>query len=402
MTRRERALAVATAVVFAGGVVAAVAGPRPLTKQERATNALRDARVFSGKARTVRFVSEARYELSPENRGFTGSTINVRVDANGEVEFPDGFRILEQGDEHVAETIVLGKAIFHREGTDPAELLNHKWVDIAALLQDAGPSASGDTGDPVGALPALLRPNQLAAVVRSLTRPRFVRREHTVTTFRAAVGLGRFHAESQGLDAAEVEVSLRDKGAIELIVIRFRGKSVRGTMTYHMRRWQRPVAIAAPPANQIDPTPGLDEEAIAAFHDAPLLQPRGIPAGWVLDSASVLAPDETVEGCRQVEVDYTDPDDDENGYLDLYEFPVACAKPAPPGATPFTAGRVTGWQHVDNGDVMVQIQVGGTVVQAESDLTAANLAVILGQLVPLDLNRKPAALPGIATRKPAQ
>ena len=107
--------------------------------------------------------------------------------------------------------------------------------------------------------------------------------------------------------------------------------------------WGEPLDIEAPADDDIDRTPYIEEEAIAAYQDAPLLQPRGIPAGWVLAGADIYPSYAGDEGCDQLELDYTDPDDESYGYLYLAEMSLDCADTeAPPDSEPFTAGRQPG------------------------------------------------------------
>ncbi len=121
------------------------------------------------------------------------------------------------------------------------------------------------------------------------------------------------------------------------------------------------------------------------------------PSGGVLDFADVIPAEDTLEECDQVEVDYIDPDDEEAGYLYLFQLPVTCADPKPPaGAQPFRAGANRGWITVDPEDgVQAQLVVGRTVLQADTDLVPAELARVLAQLVPLDFSVTPAGIPGL-------
>ena len=99
------------------------------------------------------------------------------------------------------------------------------------------------------------------------------------------------------------------------------------TTTLSYSNWNEPQQIAAPPREQIDPTPSVDEEAIAAFKDAPLFMPRGIPDGWTFSAARVFDADETTEGCREAMLGYENPNDPNAGYLEIYQFPVSCERP---------------------------------------------------------------------------
>ncbi len=161
--------------------------------------------------------------------------------------------------------------------------------------------------------------------------------------------------------------------------------------------WGEPVTVEAPSDAEIDRTPWVEEEAIAGFLDVPLLQPRGIPEGWVLDYADVLPADEFDGACDQVEIDYISPDD-EFGYLYLYQSDIDCADTeAPSESEPFVAGSNRGWIEADAeyGYTFAQIVVGRTVIEADTDLSPEALARVLSQLRTLDFTVEPDPIPGL-------
>jgi hypothetical protein len=143
------------------------------------------------------------------------------------------------------------------------------------------------------------------------------------------------------------------------------------------------IAVAAPPAAQIDATPPVAAAKLAALKTA-LVMPQRVPAGWELVRAGVLSATDTEEGCAQAELAYEDQAHDKAGYLYLYEFPRACSAAPEGGTTPFAAGDYRGFR-ATAGDPYVQITVGETIVQAVSDLSPTALAQTLSGLVPLAL-----------------
>ncbi|MGH9280995.1 MAG: hypothetical protein ACRD12_23270 [Acidimicrobiales bacterium] len=162
------------------------------------------------------------------------------------------------------------------------------------------------------------------------------------------------------------------------------GDTTATTTDIRFSGWGEPVDIRLPPEAQIEPVSGIDRPALAAYRTVPLLQPQAIPERWVLGYAAVLEANETAEGCRQVELDYVDPDDPDEGYLYLWQFEVACADSSvPPGATEVAIGDARGWIQVANRAVNGQFVFGSTVVQAHTDLPPSTLASILADLVPL-------------------
>ena len=114
----------------------------------------------------------------------------------------------------------------------------------------------------------------------------------------------------------------------------------------------------------------------------------------MLQGASVLSPEDTVEGCAQVELDYGDPNDPDHGYLTLFELPPSCAQPVT-GGSPFRAGAYEGAARSEGDGVLAQFVAGTTLVQAGSDLPLVQLALVMGQLQPLDLSHAPAPIPGL-------
>ncbi|HEX7275953.1 MAG TPA: hypothetical protein VF244_01130, partial [Acidimicrobiales bacterium] len=179
----------------------------------------------------------------------------------------------------------------------------------------------------------------------------------------------------------------------------FPGIRVDSRLDMEYSGWGEPVTIEAPSDTEIDRTPWVEEEVIADFLDVPLLQPRGIPEGWVLDYADILPAGDYDEACDQVEIDYIDPDA-EDGYLYLYESDVDCADTeAPPDSEPFTAGSNRGWIEADEdgGYAFAQIVVGRTVIEADTDLSPAALAQVLSQLRTLDFTVEPDQIPGLVT-----
>jgi hypothetical protein len=146
----------------------------------------------------------------------------------------------------------------------------------------------------------------------------------------------------------------------------------------------RDIAIAAPPAAQVDATPAIATVKLASFRATALLMPKSLPAGWELVRATVLGPGDTQEGCAQATLAYEDPRRAKGGYLYLYEFPRSCSHATPSDATPFTAGSYTGFSATQQSPY-VQLTVGQTTVQAVSDLSLDDLAKTLSALVPLVL-----------------
>src|SRR5262249_55445278 len=157
-----------------------------------------------------------------------------------------------------------------------------------------------------------------------------------------------YGALGNSIKEATLTLTALDDGTLQHTSVSLKNSQANITIDYGWSKWGESVVIAAPTAAEIDATPDIKEEKVAAFKDAPLLQPAGLPKGWVLSGADVLSPDETTEHCPEVEVDYEDPTNQDSGYLTIYEFTPSCANPAaPPGASGFAAGPYRGYAQVD-------------------------------------------------------
>ena len=156
------------------------------------------------------------------------------------------------------------------------------------------------------------------------------------------------------------------------------------TVTLRFEDWGKAVAVAAPPADQLDPTPGIEQAQVAAFKDTELYMPKAIPAGWKLVRAVVLPAEETKEDCAQVELQYADPASPGRNYLSLYQFPIGCLLPF--DGEPFAAGAYRGYGRSSKEEgTLVQITVGATTLQAKTTLSLQELAALLKNLTRLKL-----------------
>ena len=152
-----------------------------------------------------------------------------------------------------------------------------------------------------------------------------------------------------------VEIEVLDGGEIQSIEQTTKGDGMESVSTIRFSDWGAAVRIAEPTADQVDPTPGLEEEAIAAWKGVSLYMPKAIPVGWALDYADVLPADDTVEGCEQVEIDISPVDvdfsADEFPYLWIYLLPTSCAEDfTGPGVKAFRAGPYSGFVATDGSD----------------------------------------------------
>jgi hypothetical protein len=85
-----------------------------------------------------------------------------------------------------------------------------------------------------------------------------------------------------------------------------------------------------PGADRVDPTPGIDEEAVAAFKAHPLLSPRAVPPGMVLQSVDVFDEEPEFESCAGVHLRYGSRGpqlrDGQLRYLSISLRPASCSE----------------------------------------------------------------------------
>jgi hypothetical protein len=397
MVSARRAVPIAAAVLVAAALVGAllvlVLGE---DQPPLAVRLLDRSRGFLAEARSATFETTTKIEADEELGG------DFTVEGKGVVAFPDRFRLSEESDGYTVEVIGIGEAYFVRESDDADDLGEEKWAEYDPADDDERSGVvrppvgdEGLAGDPSGR--AAGSPTELGRILRNARAPRVVREtDGGRAVVRADLDADRAFGDVIGedLDSATVEVTTTRRGRMSRIVIAYEAPEEKASIDYRLSAWDRPVQVAAPPEAEIDPTPTIDEEDIAEFTAAPLLQPAAIPEGWVFDGAFVLSPDETVEGCEQVELDYVDPDDPDAGFLWIYLLPVSCADLVPPPGSDNYPGR-PGWISEDEGFTDAQVVVGATVVQVQSDLPPDAIVAVLAELVPFDPNRRPGQLEGL-------
>jgi hypothetical protein len=396
MTVRRLGLAAAAVLVAAALVTSLLVLVLGEDQAPLAVRLLDRSRAFVGAAQTTAFEVRSRFELDDLDFGGTFTATGTGV-----VAFPDRFRLSEESEGFTYEVIGIGDTFYVREAEDVDDLPDEKWAEF-----DPGESdeRSGVVRPPIGdeglaggpGATAAGSPTDLRRILRVAASPEVLRRtDDGLLVVGADLDPDRAFGDTIGedLDSARLELTTTRRGRVARMVIRFEAEDEKGSVDYRLSGWNRPVRVVPPPDDEIDPTPLVDEEELAGFTAAPLLQPAAIPEGWVFDGAYVLPAEETVEECEQVELDYIDPDS-EDGFLWLYELPIDCADLAPERGSVAFPGR-PGWVLDEDGFVSAQIVVGRTVVQAQTDLEPADLAAVLAELVPFDPARTPGTLPGV-------
>jgi len=382
---------------------------------------LAKARVFVADHQTVTFRGESRGEST--SGGFLAgedvppeqaTTVVTRALIEGVTSGSDRSRSVTRSDGSVREAIFIGDQVWSRFAESDRELPDQKWteIDLGSGRFEDGPGV-GRLGGP-GELTTSADIRDLASLSRLIDRavsPTIVSRSGGETVVRAGIYPVRGALSSPvAVDRGSFELTLVDggepvrsvtEGTLVLVDEALEGSGIDPRVEfrteYEYSGWADPVDISSPAEADIERTPGVDEEAVAAFRDAPLYQPRGIPEGWMLNYALVVAAEDAGSGCDQVEIAYTDPHDEYNGYLYLYEMSLDCGDlTPPPDSEPFSAGPNRGWvESYDEQYVYAQLVVGGTVIDVDSDLPPDSLARVLGQLRSLDLTVEPEAIAGL-------
>jgi len=371
------------------GVAAAVVLGGPPSASEIVTR----AEAYIRKVRTVHVLAQVRAE-EPADSGSTGanaSTLVHRASIRGDAAFPNRFHVTVESEGAATEIIGTGGKVYVRTADPAVYLPMRKWAAYDPDKAEARAGIVAPQGGVNGAPAADLGdPSLLPRLLAARTGPPTVRRNGELWTVRLTADPQRALGQG-GSDGRPERARLDLSGTAQ------EGGRATAVVDYRFSRWGLPVTISVPSAGALDPTPGIEEEDIANYDKASLLQPAGIPTGWALTGAEVLPAKDTAEGCDQVELDYEDPNNAEAAYLTLYELPVGCAdKEVPDGARAFAAGPARGWVQVDKEQgVSAQILLGTTAVQADTDLPPEELAKVLEHMVGLDFKVKPAPIPGI-------
>lgn len=355
---------------------------------------LRSAQHWVGDHDTVHFTSVSHFDDAND------PSLSNRLRSEGDIR--DGqfrFRVRFGFGFH-GEILSVGGKTYGRQGRGQRELDKAKWGELPSTPGPGGPHTVEEESLTA---PLSLTPGRVLSVVAAVKHPVLVEKKDADGWLQLTgdVDVDKAFPDAGGtLDGATADLRVSRSGRLNRLVVKLHGPAGRGTADLQLTRWGERVRLAAPASDQIDPTPGLQEEAIAAFHEAPLLQPVAIPAGWVLDTAEVLATGEGNGDCPTVEIFYTDPNNPDGGYLDLYESASGCATSAPvAGARPFAAGTGAGLLDPDPGDGSLSgvVTHGATAIHFETDLDLPTVAAALGSVRPLDLSVVPGALAAVSS-----
>lgn len=381
-TRRVRTVLLVVAVALTGGGLAGLRVVKPLPSAEDVFGLAQD---FVAEHRTAHFegVMTTTFAPDPDDEEADEPEEPETGRMSGDFDTKVGSRTLAIASDGVNETIVVGKAIYYRWAEDEAGLENELFAkesledDEFGVLAGAMEVSSGlsPTGDgltelfELAAEPALVSHDGDASVIRVKLDPQKLfglmgKKLKFSMTLTLTVG-----------DGGELR-KIHTAGSVM-------GSGIDSTVNY--TDWGKPVAIAAPDASRIDPTPDVEEADLQAFTAAPLYLPASLPEGWEVTWGEVLSAEDSGDDCEQVELDFEDPDSDEDRYVYLYEMPTSCAPALEDDMVPFRAGSYVGGVSTDEDDyTWVQIKIDDkTTIQADTTLPPAEIATLLATLKPL-------------------
>lgn len=381
--------AVLTLVVLGGGALveerddeasppAQVPPPGPPTAGEL----LDRAAGFVEAAEGVAWSATVRIESADEGSLDGGSSSVFRTRLDGEVAFPDRSRTVLVSDGYVSEELLVEGEGWIRDAEGRPQLGLEAWAPLDGLeIALPAPRLGGLLGGPA----------ELEELIRRAEEPAEALAEGDAFRLVTETEADLLDDDDFGIDVDRVELELlvAPDGRPLAYTLRFEGDEelgeVAGETVVEDLDWG-PADVEPPAEDDIDPTPAIEEEAIADFEDAPLFQLGAVPEGWVLAFAGIIPEDLSAEGCEQLDLEYTDPEDEVAGYLSLYALPARCQDPEPPSdAVPVRTALGAGWAEVDGSSTFVVLFIGETAVQVDTDLPVDEVVALLERLEPLDL-----------------
>lgn len=436
--RRAVALWCALALVVAGvaGVVARHGEGHPPEAE------LARIRAFVKEAGAAHFTGTTRSEYG-NGADEPGSTSIDVSRLEGAFVLPDRLHLVDDSGGAVDETVLVPAGAYERGADDRAGLATAQWAftphgDAGRLplwavsvdggdggYEAAGASLLGAVGSPFdvarlldhlhgarrvssGVLEAQTTMRELLPAEMVTEMERLAGQDHGIDDAGSSptgmldgrVTVRLVHAADGRLDELDVteESGTGEDRSVDRTELRFSG-------------WGDAVAVEAPARGDVDPTPGVDEDDLAAFAAFAPLAPAAPPAGMVLESAEASPEDAGEETCAEVSLHYgpaQPPPADGTPYhhVEISEVSDSCQwKDDDAGFEPLAGQhstvRVGPYQAEvselripgEHGPTLtsVKLTAGTVVVSAQSDLPVDQLVAALATLGPLDLAAQPVA-----------
>lgn len=321
--RRRRRAGVATALAAAlvlGGIAVSRANgdsdsatsaprptpttvPTPTTMPADPAQRLALMRAFVAAKKSVHV--EGTYGWSAPIEGLP-QPLSQETKMRGDVVFPTHSHWTGEG-LFYEEAMTTPEGIFYRKASTEAGLATKSWTKHPMTPEQYRQARKDELlpGSPADPNALGFDVRKLPNVLDGLAAP-----EATVDGVK-----GRYRPDQTGEMTATVQLSMfpGTTGLQRMVwsLQRPTGTGEPGTMTVTVDLtffdWDKPVEIAAPAAATLpDDTPGIDEAALTAYREVPLVAPATLPAGFRLVTAEVQ---DRLErgGCPEVLLRYEDP-----------------------------------------------------------------------------------------------
>jgi hypothetical protein len=430
---------IALAVVVVGAVTAAVVVARSDAPEPDADEALDRAAVEMESAGSFRLreVSEDRSETG--EAGGAGSASEYRTVVDAELS-GDEWRATTDSGDYADEAVALADSFYTRSADSVDALAGEQWVVFPGSVEEMTDAASddpqaaflmmsgldfdgdGEIDDDIGGrdeieslvVPALADyylfglgeptagagapvplPSGFIDTFGSFEDAEVVSDDGETLVISATRHLPADFAEGIDIDmpAGVFEITLGADDLPTKLTLTVDGRTAHHREDVTFSDWGADITIGVP-EGEIDHTPWVDEEAVAAARAtvAPLA-PTAVPDGLVLSGIDGLMPDDETEPCPQLYLTYAPPLEDQAAtdafmdspdYLDIYLLPADCATDFDP--TPFEAGEFGDLPSRTSEEFgSVEVMVGDTVVQFDTSYDD-ELAAMVASLAPFDLD----------------
>jgi hypothetical protein len=372
-------------VVFAFAMALAVIGAisvthihRPLTPEALFARARHGA--DSGRP-SGHFIGKIAITM-PESDDSDASTHTMHASVYGDLQDPHHVRMLTKTSHQFEEMILRDTDLFVRAG--PSSAAMHEMPFGQFSLREQGAA--------VGTVKAGASVLNFAAVLAKASTPVQTAHRDGRTTLSLRVDPKKvFDARVAGVVShITASIVVSDAGKLVSLRERFSVNTAEFSLNLTFTDWGTSVEVAAP--NDVDPTPTINEEAIAAYGASALYMPKKLPNGWGLAAADAIPAGDDID-CDEVLLSYTPTVDAPNSYVDMYVVPRECAGMLDGESYQIGAYRVVVSQDDDGTWLMEWTADGTTSIQVETNSPDVVDEMLENQMVPLDLGSAAATAP---------
>lgn len=113
-------------------------------------------------------------------------------------------------------------------------------------------------------------------------------------------------------------------------------------------------------------------------------QPINVPVAYKRVLVEIVPASKTTTGCEEVLQRFSDTDNVNNNYIDIYSYALSCEFPRPDDAETFSVSDYSGWKSDSNKEisVLLEITVNLNHIRVESNLEVNQLTATVGAFVP--------------------